>query len=103
MPHSFVELETGDQFYFENAYDAFKYAKIQEGAHKNSVAYVAIGRDYVEGEEVDLEEATKVSVYRGQQLRLMIRSIDATTQWLRTQVEEQKNAQESTEDDSGSP
>jgi len=96
---SFVELETGDQFYFENAYDAFKYAKIQEHEHRNSVAYVAISKDYVEGEEIDLEEATQVSVYRGQQLRLMIRSLDNTQAWIRTQLEEQKNAQESTEGD----
>ncbi len=98
MPQSFVELESGDQFYFENAYDAFRYAKLQEREHRNSVAYVAINLGQLEEEEIDLDQATQISVYRGQQLRLMIRALDDTTAWIKTQLEEQKNAQESDED-----
>lgn len=101
MPHtSFVELETGDQFYFETAYDAFKYAKVQERHLRNSVAYVAISQGTFEEEQIDLDKATQVTVYRGQQLRLMIRALDDTTSWIRTQLEESRNAKEEQDKDS---
>ena len=91
--HSFVELESGDQVYFDNSYDAFKYAKECEQEQKNSVAYVAISKNDI-NDYITLEEATKLSVYRGQQLRLMIRALDNTKTWIRTQLEEQKHAEE---------
>jgi hypothetical protein len=38
-----VELEDGEQEFFEAAYDGFKFAKEAERKKKNSVEYVAIG------------------------------------------------------------
>lgn len=75
--HIFVELDSGDQEYFDTPYDAFKFAKEKEMQRKNSVEYVAIGDFY----ECD------GTIYNGQQLRNIIRSLDNVTVWLRAQLE----------------
>lgn len=75
--HVFVELDSGEQEFFDSPYEAFKFAKTKEGQRKNSVEYVAIGDFYEDSG----------NVYRGQQLRNLIRSMDNVVVWLRTQME----------------
>ncbi len=43
MKHVVVELENGEQLFFDYVYDGFKFAKEQESRQRNSVDYVAIG------------------------------------------------------------
>jgi hypothetical protein len=43
MKHVVVELENGEQSFFDYVYDGFKFAKEQEEKRRNSVDYVAIG------------------------------------------------------------
>jgi len=97
MRYSFVELESGDQEYFDDAYSAFRFAKDQEHKKRNSVSLVAVGKEY-DPDTIDESEwinlASDMTVYRGQMLRHMIRSLDNTVAWLRTQIEEQRNAAE---------
>lgn len=96
--HSFVELESGEQEYFDSPYQAFKFAKQKEQQHRNSVALVAVSDDF--GDTTNMEELLlkmeSVTTYRGQQLRYMIRSLDNVTEWLRAQIE---NAEEEDDED----
>lgn len=95
MPRqSFVELESGEQVYFDEVYAAFKFAKEQESQERNSVALVAIGAEYDGPDDELLFFMDQVTIYRGQRLRHLIRSLDNVNTWIRTQVEETKNAEE---------
>ena len=68
MRHVVVELETGEQEFFDFVYDGLKFAKEAEKRKKNSVEYVAVGDFYD-----DLENSR---VYRGQRLRITLRQLD---------------------------
>lgn len=94
MPkQSFVELESGEQHYFDQVYDAFKFAKAQEELERNSVALVAVGDDYQAADDELIFFMDQVTIYRGQRLRHLIRTIDNVSTWIRTQIE-QTNAEE---------
>jgi len=67
-----VELDTGEQEFFDSSYDAFKFAKKQEDSRRHSVEYVAIGDFWIEDG----------IVYRGQQLRYMLRLLDNLNAWI---------------------
>jgi hypothetical protein len=73
MKHVLVELDTGEQEFFESAYEGFKYAKEQEDKRRHSVDYIAIG-DFYKDEGI---------IYKGQSLRLLLRSLDSVQDWLR--------------------
>jgi hypothetical protein len=88
---SFVEMEDGEQYHFDSVYEALKYAKTQEAEHKNSVEYLAISEDVT-----SLDQG--LTVYRGQKLRHMIRSVDNVAAWVQEQVEQtQWNEEKSSE------
>ncbi len=72
-----VELDSGEQEFFERPYDAFKYAKEKENLRHHSVEYLAIGNFYTE----------PGVVYRGQELRHLLRSLDNTHAWIKAQLE----------------
>lgn len=88
----FVELDNGEQEFFDSIYHAFKFAKIHEDARRNSVEYVAIGSFYGD------EDETEATVYKGQQLRYMLRALDNAKGWLKA-VAEVLNEQDDSEDD----
>ena len=67
-----VELDTGEQEFFEDTYSAFKFAKEHEDKRRHSVEYVAVGEFYSESGVV----------YRGNQLRHILRTLDVN-QWIR--------------------
>lgn len=69
-----VELDTGDQEYFDTTYDAFKFAREKEAVRPHSVDFVAVGEFETEDDHI---------VWRGQDLRLMLRSLDNVTGWIR--------------------
>lgn len=73
MKHVLVELDTGEQEFFESTYEGFKYAKEQEAKRRHSVDYVAIG-DFYQDEGI---------IYKGQSLRLLLRTLDGTQEWIR--------------------
>jgi hypothetical protein len=75
---SLVELEDGTQEFFDSPYFAFLFAKIHEDASTNSVSYVAVGDFW---NDVGM-------VYRGQELRYLLRAIDNTKSWLKDSSEE---------------
>jgi hypothetical protein len=81
-----VELDNGTQEFFETAYDGFKFAKEEEARRRGSVEYVAVGEFY------DQEG----SIYMGQELRHLLRSLDNVHGWLKAQREAE--AYEDTED-----
>lgn len=72
-----VELDDGVQELFESTYDAFRFAKAQESQRSHSVDYIAIGTFEEEGQTV---------IY-GQELRKMLRSVDAVESWVRAGVD----------------
>lgn len=76
-----VELDSGEQEFFDAPYQAFKFAKTHEDARRGSVEYVAIGSFYGEEDEVD------GTVYRGQQLRHLLRALDNPVAWLKAVAE----------------
>lgn len=86
-----VELDSGEQEFFDAPYHAFKFAKTQEDARRGSVEYVACGSFYGE------EEETEAFVYKGQYLRWMLRSLDNTKGWLKA-VSEGLNDREGDDD-----
>jgi hypothetical protein len=88
-----VELDNGEQEFFDAPYDAFAFAKRCENKRRNSVEYVACGSFYGEADEVD------GVVYRGQFLRFMLRSLDNTVGWVKT-VSEVLNDREEDDEDS---
>jgi hypothetical protein len=69
-----VELDTGEQEFFENSYQAFAFARKHEAVRPHSVDYVAIGGFETEDDFV---------VWRGQELRLLLRSLDNIRGWVR--------------------
>lgn len=75
-----VELDNGDQQFFNSPYEAFTFAKQCESKRRNSVEYVAIGSFY----NKDEAEGT---VYKGQYLRYMLRTLDNTVAWLKSVTE----------------
>lgn len=77
----FVELDNGDQEFFDSPYEAFRFAKKHEAKRKGSVEYVAVGLFYGEEDEAD------ACVYKGQYLRYMLRSLDNTVGWLKSVAE----------------
>lgn len=96
MPRqSFVEMESGEQLYFDNPYEAFKYAKQQEEKARNSVALVGISSDYDGPDDEIIFFMDQVTVYRGQRLRHLIRSLDNVTTWIRTQIEHAEEVSDS--------
>lgn len=70
-----VELDTGEQEYFDSTYEAFKYAREEETVRPHSVDFVAIG---------EFETADDHVVYRGNELRILLRSLDNVQGWIRT-------------------
>lgn len=72
-----VELDDGLQEFFETPYAGFKFAKEQEARRKGCVEYVAVGEFY----------ENEGTIYRGQELRHLLRSLDNVYGWLRTQME----------------
>ncbi len=80
-----VELDDGEQHFMETPYAGFKFAKEQEGRRKGSVEYIAIGEFYHEDG----------MIYRGQELRHLLRSLDNVTGWLRTQMEAETDSADS--------
>jgi len=88
-----VELDNGEQEFFDAPYYAFRFAKVHEDARRGSVEYVAIGTfDDDEGDDI---------VYTGQWLRLMLRALDNEMGWIEA-VAEALNERETCEDDTGS-
>lgn len=85
-----VELDNGEQEFFDTPYLAFQFAKKCESNRRNSVEYVACGSFYGE------DEAEGV-VYKGQYLRYMLRTLDNTVAWLKS-VNEVLNDREDDED-----
>lgn len=71
-----VELDNGDQEFFDSSYQAFSFAKQQEAKKPGSVEYVAIGLFYGDDEEVD------GTVYKGSLLEAMIGALDNTNRWV---------------------
>jgi hypothetical protein len=67
-----VELDTGEQEFFDDTYSAFKYAKENEDKRRHSVEYVAIGEFY----------ETEGIIYKGNQLRHLLRTLDEKS-WIR--------------------
>jgi hypothetical protein len=59
-----VELDTGEREFFDRLADGFIFAKEKEAERIHSVEYVAIGDTL----------ADEIIVYRGQELRNMIRA-----------------------------
>jgi hypothetical protein len=84
-----VELDNGEQEFFDSPYYAFKFAKVQEEARRGSVDYVAIGMFY--------DEEANGTVYRGQQLRYILRALDNPVAWIKT-VSEVLSEREDSED-----
>jgi hypothetical protein len=72
-----VELDDGVQEFFETAYDGFKFAKEAEQRRRGSVEYVAVGEFY----------ESEGSIYAGQELRHLLRSLDNVHGWLKAQHE----------------
>lgn len=70
-----VELDDGEQEYFESTYKAFKFAHEQEAVRPHSVDFVAIGEFESDDDHV---------VWRGNELRILLRSLDNVTGWIRT-------------------
>jgi hypothetical protein len=68
-----VELDTGEQECFDTTYEAFKYARKQETVRPHSVEFVAIG---------EFQTADDHVVYRGNELRILLRSLDNVEGWL---------------------
>ena len=68
-----VELDSGIQEFFESSYEGFVYAKEQESRKKNSVEYIAIGEFY----------SADGRIYKGNQLRHMLRMLDNVKGWVR--------------------
>jgi hypothetical protein len=66
MKHVVVELDSGEQHFFDYVYDGLKFAKESEDKKRNSVEYLAVGDFYVEDGVV----------YRGQRLRNLLRTVD---------------------------
>lgn len=85
-----VELDNGEQEFFDSPYLAFKFAKRHEDTRRGSVEYVAVGFFY--------DEDADGTVYRGQQLRHILRALDNPVAWLKT-VAEVLNEREASEDD----
>lgn len=96
--HSFVELATGEQEFFQTPYEAFKYAKSAEEQERNSVALVGVSGEYDAPDEELFFMMDQVTIYRGQRLRHLIRSLDNVQVWIRTQIEEQRHAEEASDD-----
>jgi hypothetical protein len=69
-----VELDDGEQEFFDSPIDGFRFAKKKEAERRHSVEYVAIGEFYEEDDG---------SVYTGQLLRTMLRSVDNINGWLK--------------------
>jgi hypothetical protein len=70
-----VELDTGEQEFFDRPTDAFRYARDQEDIRHNSVEYVAVGEFW--GDTPD-------HVYCGQSLRTLIRTVDNLNGWVKS-------------------
>jgi hypothetical protein len=68
-----VELDDGTQEFFDRSSDAFRYAKQHEDKRRHSVDYVAIGEFYDDDGVV----------FRGQNLRMMLRATDNVVGWIR--------------------
>lgn len=73
MRYTIVELDDGTQEFFERPAEGFRYAKQQEDKRRHSVEYIAIGEFYAEDGVV----------YRGQALRIMLRTVDNVTGWIK--------------------
>lgn len=72
-----VELDTGEQEYFETSYDAFRFARLKETERPHSIEFVAVGEFLTADDHV---------VYRGNELRILLRSMDNVTQWIRARL-----------------
>ena len=83
MIHVLVELDNGEQSFFDSPVDAFLFAREAETKKKNSVEYIAIGDFYTD----------TGTIYRGQRLRHMLRSFDLK-QWLRQSMVVDQDAED---------
>jgi hypothetical protein len=79
-----VELDDGEQEFFDTPYQAFKFAQKAEQRKTHSVEFVAIGQFYSEDGRI----------YRGQQLRHLLRTLDNVQGWLKAQLDAELNANE---------
>jgi hypothetical protein len=70
-----VELDNGDQQFFDSTYDGFRYARTKEQERIHSVEYVAIGSFLDEDDHI---------IYQGQDLRNMLRLLDNVPGWIRS-------------------
>jgi hypothetical protein len=68
-----VELDDGEQEFFDSPIEGFRFAKQKEKERKHSVEYVAIGEFYD-------DDGT---IYSGQMLRMMLRSVDNISGWMK--------------------
>lgn len=69
-----VELDTGEQEFFDQLVDAFRFAKAQEKKRRHSVELVG---EFNYDPRLD-------RVYTGQDLRWILRSVDNVTTWMKS-------------------
>lgn len=67
-----VELESGEQMFFDRLSDGFRYAKTQEDRKRHSVEYIGTFTD-----------AEPINIYKGQYLRWILRSVDNVDEWIK--------------------
>jgi hypothetical protein len=78
-----VELDDGRQEFFTTRYEGFLFAKDMESERKHSVEYVAVIPDVpIPDLMVWLREDSPMYVFRGQELRYMLRSVDNVIGWI---------------------
>jgi hypothetical protein len=73
-----LELDTGEQQFFDTPVEAFRIAKEQEKVRRNSVEYIAVG---------EFNDDADVTVWSGQSLRMLLRTLDDTNRWIRAGLE----------------
>jgi hypothetical protein len=67
-----VELDTGEQEIFDTSYEGFKFAREQENRRRHSVEYLGVFD----------EDVAEVTVWCGQSLRVLLRSLDNLRAWI---------------------
>lgn len=77
-----VELDDGRQEFFTTRYEGFLFAKDMESARRHCVEYVAVIPDVPDFTLWLEEEDSPMCVFRGQELRYMLRSIDNVIGWI---------------------
>ena len=72
-----VELDTGEQGFFDESREAFKFAQAKEVERTHSVEYVAIAENF---DSLDVD----ITLIYGQELRLILRSVDNVNEWIKS-------------------